>query len=83
MKPDDLAVYDVYPQAVAALLRCCLELGRLPLDAMLAASSRITLTGALCGPDQTRAVDTDAVAQQRRVIEAAIIFRDTIGLGAS
>lgn len=78
MKPAELSVYDDYAQWFEFLLNACSALNGLPLDAMLAANSRIQLVGAYVGPDQTEQVDPVSAARQRALIEKAIAFRDAI-----
>jgi hypothetical protein len=78
VKPEELAVYDNYSVWFAHLLDVCSAVKALPLDGMLSANCRITLTGALIGPDKSEPADPVAMDRQRRLIESAIRFRDEL-----
>ncbi len=79
MKPVDLRAYDAHPTLVANLIETVRRCSELPLEMMLATCTRMTLTGVYHQPGAERIdMPAEAIRQQRRLIEAAIVLRDTI-----
>lgn len=77
MKPNELRIYDAYPQLITDLIQMAAAMSRYPLEEMAVAAQKVALTGAHIGVRTTLPVDTDDVRWQAKVIAAAIVFRDT------
>jgi hypothetical protein len=76
--PEELNVYDNYPEWFGHLTNLCTAAQALPLEHMLAANLRITATGAMIGPGHSERVTTDVMLRQRALIEKAMAFRDSL-----
>jgi hypothetical protein len=76
--PDELNVYDNYVEWFTHLANLCAAAQALPLEAMLAANERITLVGAMIGPERSEKVTPEMMARQRELIEKVIAFRDSL-----
>lgn len=78
MTPEQLSVYDNYPTWFKYLTDLCTAAQALPLEHMLAANTRMALTGGMIGPDKTEPATPEALGRQRELIEKVIVFRDSV-----
>jgi hypothetical protein len=79
MTPAEKSAYDSYPDWMAQTLAICQALVNLPLEELLAANTRLTLTGArMSGGRVVETVDPVTLTRQRALLEKVIGFRDAI-----
>jgi hypothetical protein len=77
VRPFDPQVYDALPTILQVVNDAARRVAAPPLDAALAAVDRIAAAGCYTSQGRLVPVTPELAAQQRRLIEAAIEFRDT------
>jgi hypothetical protein len=78
LTPDQQRVYDAYPMLSSQLVQVTAAFTRLPLDDMLVAIDRVIFNGTVVGHAHGVGIDLDGARNQKRLIEAAIVFRKTL-----
>lgn len=69
-------VYDAYPGHINKLVGFSVVLSKMPLEHMVAAIEKMTVTRAHIGPYGTLAVEPELLEGHKELIEAAIAFRN-------
>lgn len=78
MTPDQVRLYDNYPEWFGHLLNGFNAVAGLPLEDMLAVNLHLTTTGCFITTAGAEQVDPVSMQRQRQVIQNAIVFRDSL-----